>query len=286
MKPAPFSYVRPSSVGEAIEALSATDGEGKLLAGGQSLVPLLAMRLARPTTLIDLNHLCTLEGLTAAEGRVTFGSMTRQRDLIAQSEHPLVAEAVRWIGHAAIRSRGTIGGSLAHADPSAELPAVALATNAVLRVQGPNGDRMIAIDDWFETMLQTTIADDEILVEADLAAPTRWGFAEMARREGDFALVLAAVAEVDSHWRVVIGGVGARPWRCEAAEALLDEHTNPEQVGAAISEAVQDTVETFDDLHASASYRSAMAAHVAGQATTHALSLDRALLSDGTVVAP
>lgn len=277
MKPAPFDYVRPSSVDDAIDALSAAGGDGKVLAGGQSLVPLLSMRLANPATLVDLNDLSALVGVSVADDRVTFGSMTRQRDLMAQREHPLVAEAVRWIGHAAIRSRGTMGGSLAHADPSAELPAVAVATDAVLRVQGPKGERMIAIDDWFETMLQTTIADDEILVEANLAVPSRWGFAEMARREGDFALVLATVAEVDSEWRVVLGGIDAKPWRCEAAEVVLAQHAvdeqanEPERISTMITEAVQDTLHTFDDLHASASYRRAMAAHVAGQATTQAL---------------
>ena len=277
MKPAPFDYVRPSSVDDAIEALRAAGGEGKVLAGGQSLVPLLSMRLANPTTLVDLNDLSALVGISAEDGRVRFGAMTRQSDLMTQEEHPLVAEAVRWIGHAAIRSRGTMGGSLAHADPSAELPAVAVATDAVLRVQGPTGERLIAIDEWFETMLQTSIADDEILIEANLAVPHRWGFAEMARREGDFALVLAAITQVDSEWRVVLGGIDAKPWRCEAAELVLAQHATaapthePERIMQMVTEAVHDTLQTFDDLHASASYRRAMAAHVAGQAISQAL---------------
>lgn len=271
MKPAPFDYLRPETLGEAIEMLASSGDDAKLLAGGQSLVPLLALRLASPATLIDLNRVDELFGVTAVGGRVQFGAMTRHRDLITQDEHALTAEAARWIGHAAIRSRGTIGGSLAHADPSAELPAVAVATAARIDVQGPAGTRTIEAEQFFASMLQTTIAEDEILTAIDMGVPSRWGFAEMARREGDFALVLATVAEIDSRWRVVVGGVGSTPWRCEEAEQLLEQGIEPDRAAAAIAAAVADTVDSFEDLHASTAYRNAMAAHVVGQAVAQAI---------------
>lgn len=271
MKPAPFTMVRPASIAEALDALDGSDGETKALAGGQSLVPLLSMRLATPTTLVDLNTLPDLVGVdSTAVGRVRFGAMTRQSALINSPEHGLIAEAAGWIGHSAIRSRGTLGGSVAHADPSAELPCASLACNAAMTLASADGQRYVDADDFFAGPFQTAIADNELLTAVEFDVPVRWGFQEFARRDGDFALVLAIVAELTDGWRVVIGGVGPAPWRCHAAEAALTGGATSTEVATAVA----DTVEPFDDLHAGADYRRALAAHVAGHAATDALATE------------
>ena len=312
MKPAPFAYVRPATVAEAVESLAAgaaLDGGAKVLAGGQSLVPLLAMRLSAPSLLVDLNVLSGLRGVTA-EGpdAVRIGALTRHADLAAppiavlvapgaaggaqrneidtapvlvapgaaggaqrhdmsagEATVPLLGEAARWIGHTAIRARGTFGGSLAHADPNAEWPAVALACDAELAVVGPAGERVVGADSFFHGLLQTDLADDELLTSARLARPRAWGFTELARRHGDFALVLCVVTELAAGWRVVLGGVAGTPVRCPSAEALLDQgERDPAAVAAAVSAAPE--AEAFSDLHASAAYRRAMAAELTARA--------------------
>ena len=274
MKPAPFAYHRAVSTADAVAALAGAGGEAKLLAGGQSLVPLLAMRLARPALLVDLGAIPGLAGVVEQDGRVTVGAMTRHRDLATQSGHPLAAEAAGWIGHAAIRTRGTIGGSLAHADPNAELPAVAVACDGVLHVEGGAGPRTVPAVDLFEGVFQTALRDDEVLTAVDLRTPGRWGFAELTRRHGDFALVLSVVAEIDGSWRVVLGGVASTPVRCAEAEAALDG-TVPGAAGAEVADAaaaaVESGVRTYDDLHAGARYRLAMAAELTRRAVTSAL---------------
>jgi len=276
VKPAPFAYVRPATVSEAVEALAAggeLDGGAKVLAGGQSLVPLLAMRLAAPSLLVDLNALPGLRGLSvegAADGpeAVRIGALTRHADLLVPGTAPglpLLAEAAGWIGHTAIRARGTFGGSLAHADPNAEWPAVALACDAELAVVGPAGERVVPAAGFFHGLLQTDLADDELLTSARLARPRAWAFTELARRHGDFALVLCAVTELAAGWRVVLGGVAGTPVRCPSAEALLDQgERDPAAVAAAVAAAPE--VEAFGDLHASAAYRRAMAAELTARA--------------------
>ncbi len=280
MKPAPFDYHRATSVADAIAVLAASEGSGKLLAGGQSLVPLLSMRMAQPTVLIDLNGLGDLSALggpgasadgpatDGSTGSVGFGSMMRHSELCRQTAHPLAAEMAGWIAHTAIRCRGTIGGSLAHADPNAECPALALVCDGRITVQGPSGQRRIAAADFFEGMLQTTLADDEILTAIDLALPARWGFAELARRQGDFAVVLAAVAELDDGWRVVVGGVDSTPIRVPAAEAALDSGVD----GAEAGRLVETQIVAYDDIHGGASYRRAMAAELVRRACDMAFS--------------
>lgn len=294
VKPAPFDYACPATIMEALELLGDPDTESKVLAGGQSLVPLLSMRLARPQRLVDVNRIPELTYIQSARDGTHFGAMTRQSDLIRQSDHPLIAHAAGWIGHAAIRSRGTLGGSIVHADPSAELPAVALACNAQAEVatasgpttlqQGPNKNDRVGVDnaitlrtvpapELFEGALQTTLADGDLLTSVSFAVPGRWGFAEMARRQGDFALVLAVVAELADGWRVVVGGVDSTPWRCAEAEAILDRDEEPSL--SAIATAVQDTCPSFDDLHAPADYRRSMAAHHVQQAAADAVGSPR-----------
>lgn len=262
MKCAPFEYARPSSVADAVAALAAADGEGKVLAGGQSLVPVLALRMARPTVLVDVNRIAGLDAVDPADGAVRVGALVRHTALAEQSAHPLLAEAARWIGHTAIRTRGTAGGSLAHADPAAELPAVAVATGATVHVAGPAGVRTVPAAELFDGPLTTTLADDELLTAVDVPLPERWGFAEFARRHGDFALVLAVVAEVAGEWRIALGGTGPVPVRAPAAEALLAGGAGAREVGRAAAAEIRAT----GDLHGTADYRRGLAAELVRRA--------------------
>ncbi|MDA3040307.1 MAG: FAD binding domain-containing protein [Actinomycetota bacterium] len=256
MKPAPFRYERPTTLEEAVSLL-AGDEEAKLIAGGQSLLPLLSLRLARPSVLVDLDGIdeLTAINLDPAGSVVRFGAMVRHHISASQTHHPLVADAAGWIGHTAIRSRGTIGGSLAHADPAAELPAVALALDATMHVLGPRGARSVPASNFFVGTFQTALAADELLVDVDFPIPRRWGFAEVARKHGDFALVLVVAAELQDGWRLVAGGLGGTPIRLTAAEAALDAGVDPAEAGAA----AQSAVDPVAHLHASSAYLAAMA---------------------------
>lgn len=266
MKCAPFVYVRPGSVDEAVQALVDAEGEAKLLAGGQSLVPLLALRMARPAVLVDVNHVPGLAGVHPEDGAVRVGALTRHAALTRQTDHPLLAEAARWIGHTAIRTRGTTGGSIAHADPAAELPVVAVGTGAAVTVAGPAGTRTVAAEELFEGALMTTLADEEMIVEARFPVPTRWGFAEFARRHGDFALVTAVVAEVGCRVRIALGGVGGVPVRGAAGEAVLAAGGSAREAAAAASAQLHPT----GDLHGSAEFRRAIAAEMMRRALAKA----------------
>jgi carbon-monoxide dehydrogenase medium subunit len=264
MKPAPFDYLRPSTVDEAVAALAEaehTGREAKVLAGGQSLVPLLALRMARPDLLVDINRIPGLAGITGAEV-VTVGALTRHSELARQAEHPLLAEAARWIGHPAIRTRGTAAGSLAHADPSAELPVVALACDALASVVGPDGVREIPAADLFAGPLMSSLEDAELIVSVRFRRPARWGFAEFARRHGDFALVTAVVADS----AIALGGVAATPVRSVGGEAALAGGGSVEDVVAAVRAELTPT----GDLHASAEYRLALAGELVRRALAQA----------------
>jgi aerobic carbon-monoxide dehydrogenase medium subunit len=256
MKPAPFDYVRPDSVEQAVGQLAAAEGDGKIIAGGQSLMPLLALRLAQPGILIDINRIPGLAAIRpSAEGDLRVGALTRHRSLAAQRHHPLLAEAARWIGHTAIRTRGTLGGSLAHADPAAELCVVAAAADALALVAGPAGRRTIGINDLFTGALQTSLEDDELIEAVDFPGLGRWGFAEFARRHGDFGLVIAAAAEVRGRMRLALGGVATAPVRPAAAEALLAAGplSNSRIAAAAVAAAAE--IDPAGDIHATAGYR-------------------------------
>ncbi|MCU1375249.1 MAG: molybdopterin dehydrogenase FAD-binding protein [Actinomycetia bacterium] len=212
MKPPPFELLLATSVAEAVEVLAADDG-AKVLAGGQSLVPLLALRLARPTVLVDVNGL-DLDGIAVVDGEVRLGALVRHRHLERQTAVPLLAQAARLIGHPAIRHRGTLGGSLAHADPVAELPAALLALGGSVVVEGPGGRRTIRADQLFEGFLTTSIGPDELLVEVRVPAPgpsTRSAFCEWAPRMGDFAVVGIALVVDDTSARAVACGIDTRP---------------------------------------------------------------------------
>jgi len=231
VKPAPFAYARARSVDEAVALLGEKDA--KLLAGGQSLIASLNMRLSAPALLIDINGIGGLDGIARNGDMVEIGALTRhaaaeRSDVIAQHA-PLIARAMPHIGHVAIRSRGTLGGSIAFADPAAELPACLLALNGEVEVSGPKGKRTIKADDFFKGLFETALGAQDVLTAIRVPAATketRVGFAELARRHGDYAMVgLAASAKVDGKnlkdVRLAFFGVGATPVRAKKAEAAL-----------------------------------------------------------------
>jgi carbon-monoxide dehydrogenase medium subunit len=233
MKLPPVEYEAPTTVAEAIDLLAEQLDEAAVLAGGQSLIPLLALRLARPAVLIDINGIDELSGVWATDGWAAIGATTREyvaeeSEVVADAV-PLLAAALPLIGHEAIRSRGTIGGSLAHADPAAELPAVARALDAEFVVRGPSGMRVIPASQWFEGYLTTSRGPDELLLEVRFPAAvqgTGVSFQEVARRHGDFAIVGLAVSlelsgGVISDARLAFAGVSDVPVRASAAEDLL-----------------------------------------------------------------
>lgn len=274
MKLPEVEYEAPTTVAEAIDLLAKHLDEASVLAGGQSLIPLLALRLARPAVLIDINDIAELSGVSATDGRVAIGAMTR--DYVAEKSGtvaetvPLLAAALPLIGHEAIRSRGTIGGSLAHADPAAELPAVARALDAEFVVRGPSGMRVIPAAQWFEGYLTTSRRPDELLVEVRFPAATPGtgtSFQEVARRHGDFAIVglaasLVLSGEVISDARLAFAGVSDVPVRAAAAEDLLVGERPSAEL---FDEAARRATEGLDppaDLHGPSDYRKTVAATV------------------------
>jgi carbon-monoxide dehydrogenase medium subunit len=268
MKPPRFAYYDPRKPSEVLALLATYTDDAKILAGGQSLVPLLNMRLAQPTHLLDINHLTDLAYIREVDGGLAIGALTRQRDIersqLVRNRCPLLAQAVPFVGHAPIRSRGTIGGSLAHADPAAELPAVLLALGGHIHAESQNGSRQIPAQDFFVSQFQTALAPDELLTEAwfPIAPPgTGAAFIEVSRRHGDFALVGVA-AQLTLHENGTIAGahlallgVAPTPLLPQAAEASL---LNRQPGEAAFAAAAEQTIADLDpdsDLHASAEYR-------------------------------
>jgi len=269
VKPAAFEYFAPATVDQALALLAAHGGEAKPLAGGQSLIPAMNFRLARPRALVDLNRIAELSYIRSAKGGTTIGAMTRQRaveqsDVVTRGA-PLLAEAMPAIAHPQIRNRGTIGGSLAHADPSAELPAVMLALDAAFRARSVTGERTIPASEFFKGMLETALAPDELLVEIGLPPmPDRSGtaFLEVARRHRDSPLVgIAVVVTLDGQGRckaarIALLSVGDGPvLAVEAAKTLTGQVPSAEMVRAAADAAATRDVDPPSDIHASAAYR-------------------------------
>jgi CO/xanthine dehydrogenase FAD-binding subunit len=267
----PFSYHRATDVADAVAALVAADGEGKILAGGQSLVPVLALRMARPDVLVDVNRVPGLADLALHDGVLHAGALVRHTALagpVGRDAHPLAAEAAGWIGHTAIRSRGTLGGSLVHADPAAELPAVLRACGGAVHVTGPGGSRRVDAGALFVGALQSALAEDEMLTGVELPVPDAWGFAEFARRHGDFAVVSVVVARFGARVRVVVGGVAGTPHVVDAGALLdVDEAVGAGQVDA-LAAAAADDVDPVSDLHGSAGYRRALTRELTRRALT------------------
>jgi len=270
MKLPRFEYAAPSTVSEAVALLAAGGGEAKPIAGGQSLVPMLAFRLAAPSLLVDLRKIPDLNRITVAADGVRLGAMVRWRDITDDARlataHPLLQAAVGHVAHYQVRNRGTVGGSLAHADPAAEMPGLALTCDAEIAVTGPAGSRTIAARDFFLGTLTTALAADEIIVEVWLPPwppARRWGFQEFARRRGDFAIAGAALfydsdsgKATNAHVGVI--GVGDRPLRLRAVEAMLNGCAIDEATIARAEDAARASVDPHDDIHASAAYRRAL----------------------------
>jgi CO/xanthine dehydrogenase FAD-binding subunit len=280
VKPPRFDYLAPASVAEALAVLAERGEEAKVLAGGQSLVPLLAFRLVRPGTLVDLNEVAGLDGIRLADGRLVIGAMTRQRAVersaLVRERCPLLAEAMPQIGHVQIRNRGTIGGSLAHADPAAELGAVVAALDGELVLRSARGERVLGPERFFRAYLTTAAEPDELLVEVRLpVVPARTGsaFLEVSRRHGDFALVgVAATVTLDAAGvcagaAIALTGVGPTPVvDRDAARGLVGVRPTAEACEAA-GRAVAARLTPDSDLHAGSDYRK----HLAGVLTRRAL---------------
>jgi carbon-monoxide dehydrogenase medium subunit len=267
VKPADFTLHRPGTVGEALELLARHD-DVKPLAGGQSLMPLLNFRLARPEHLVDLDGLARLAELRRTAKGLTIGAMVRQRQAersaAVAADCPLLAAALPWVAHPPIRNRGTIGGSIAHADPAAELPAVARALDATMRAASVRGTRDIPASEFFRTHLTSTLEPDELLVEVELPrAPVGTGAAylEVSRRHGDFALAGAAVqVTLDAggaieEARICLSGVADAPHRCTESERLVAGGHLHAELARAAGDAAREELRPTGDLHATAAYR-------------------------------
>jgi aerobic carbon-monoxide dehydrogenase medium subunit len=280
MKPPRFDYLAPASLDEALAILGRLGEQAKVLAGGQSLVPLLNFRLARPPHLVDLNEIRGLDGVRVADGRLIIGALTRQRAVetsaLVRAHCPLLAEAMPQIGHVQIRNRGTVGGSLAHADPAAELPAVVAALEGELVLRRASGERVLTPEQFFVSYFTTAADPTELLVEVRLPVilpRTGTAFMEVSRRHGDFALVgVAATVTIDDGGictgsALALTGVGPTPVIArDAARALVGARPTPEAFDDA-GRRVSAGVRPDSDLHASGEYRK----HLAGVLTTRAL---------------
>ena len=282
MKPAAFDYVVAESVDAAVAALAAAEGEAKILAVGQSLVPMLNFRLLRPAVLVDINRIPDLAFIEERADEIAIGALTRHYRLetspVIAKRLPVLSEAMRHVAHVAIRNRGTIGGSLSHADPAAELPMLVLLLDATLHVVSPAGPRTIPARDFFLGPLTVDLAADEMVVRIvipKLPAATGWGFAEVARRSGDFALagIAATLSLRDgaiAQARIAMTGVDETAKRASEAEALLTGcELTPDLIDAAIA-AVRAGVNPPTDLHASADYRRHLVGVLAGRVLTDA----------------
>lgn len=270
MKPAPFRYFAPTTLDEALTLLAEHGSEGKLIAGGQSLVPTMNFRLAQPTVLIDLNNIAELFYIRpAGDGGLRVGAMTRQRtverDQLVAERVPLIHDTMPYIAHTQIRNRGTIGGSLAHADPAAELPAVALALNAQLRLQSQSGERWVAAQDFYLGLFTTALASDEMLVEIafpPMAPRSGWSVQEVARRHGDYAIVgVTASVTIDeqgrcSAARLALLSVGDGPVLAQqASQQLLGERPSQALIEGAAATCASADIDPTADIHASVAYR-------------------------------
>lgn len=287
MKPAAFAYHRPDTIEQALDLLSEHGDEGKILAGGQSLVPAMNFRLAQPAALIDINRVSGLAFLEESPaGGVRIGATTRQRaaeqSALVSGRAPLLHQALPSIAHVQIRNRGTVGGSVAHADPAAELPAVMLALGARMHARSRRGARWIAAEEFFTGLLSTALAPDELLVEIELPpvpAGAGHAFHELARRSGDYAIVGVAAQVVRdpggrvSAARIALLGVGEGPVLARAAAGVLVGQTASAEVVRAAAEALGDDIDPHGDVHATPGYRRHLARVLVGRALADACAL-------------
>ena len=277
MKPPAFDYIAADSIAMAVAALAAAGDDAKIIAGGQSLVPMLNFRMLRPSILVDINRIAGLDVVEETSGAIRAGALTRHYQLetspLVACHLPVLSCAMTHVAHLAIRNRGTIGGSIAHADPAAELPMMALLLDAELRVASASGERTVAARDFFLGALSVDLASGEIITGIELSKlppRTGWGFEEVARRPGDFALAAVAATLTVSDGaikqaRIALTGVGPTVLRAAEAEGLLIGHAlEPDLVSRAI-EAVCATIKPETDLHASSDYRRHLAGVLTGR---------------------
>src|SRR5215471_6754739 len=267
MKPAAFDYVAAETLDEALSALARAGGDGKILAGGQSLVPMLNFRLLRPSILIDINRIRDLGYVDATADVVRIGALTRHHALetspLIKAHLPIMTAAMQHVAHLAVRNRGTIGGSLSHADPAAELPMMAVLLDAKIKIRSLHGRRVAEARCFFTGSLTTDLKDDEIVTDVEfprLLPNTGWAFEEVARRAGDFALAAVGVTMsvrngTADRVRIGMTGVGETPLRASEAEDLLAGKAVDAQALEAAASAIEAAVEPNTDLHASADYR-------------------------------
>jgi carbon-monoxide dehydrogenase medium subunit len=280
MKPVAFDYVCPDSVEEAVAALAAHRGDAKVIAGGQSLMPMLNFRVVRPSLLVDIGRIIELDFLEeTADGGLRIGALTRHHKLetspLVARLFPVISEAMRHVAHVAIRNRGTIGGSLSHADPAAELPMLVKLLDAGIVAQSPAGTRTIPASEFFVGALSSALKEDEIVVRVDvpgLPPSTGWAFEEYARRAGDFALAAVAVLldvedGVIRMARIAMMGVGETPLRIPVAEAMLIGHSLDDPLLRQVVAAACEPLTPNLDLHASPDFRR----HLAGVLTERVL---------------
>jgi CO/xanthine dehydrogenase FAD-binding subunit len=274
MKPARFDYYDPRSLEEALALLDAHPEDGKVLAGGQSLMPLLNMRLARPKIIVDINQIKELNYIRASDGGIAVGAIARQRalqtDSLIAERTPILRESATYIAHPQIRNRGSICGSIAHADPAAELPALALALDAEMTLTSAKAARTIRADGFFQSFFTTALEPNEILTQLRFPAPPKdsaWSILEVSRRHGDFAIVgIVAALALDqdrghiAQARLVYFGVGPTPMRIQDAEKALIGQPLGEAAFVAAGEIARGGIDPSNDIHASAEYRRAVAA--------------------------
>lgn len=284
MKPAQFEYFDPGTLDEALGLLREHGDDAKILAGGQSLVPLMNFRLARPKVIVDVNKVPGLDYVREANGMIQIGAMTRQRTVensaLIKAQCSLLYDATYWVGHLAIRTRGTVGGTIAHADPAAEYPCVLAALEGEVVVTGQGGQKVVKPEDFFVTFLTTSLQPTEMVTEVrfpKVPPGAGWHFMEFSRRHGDFAIVgVAAVIQLDKQRkctgaRIALCGVGGSPFKARTAENMLKGTELTDKVIQAAAEKVGEEVEPEGDLHGSAEYRKHLAKVLTGRTLRKAL---------------
>lgn len=280
MKPAAFDYVRADSVAQAVGALAKAGGDGKIIAGGQSLMPMMNFRLVKPSVLVDINRIPGLDRIELRGSRISLGALVRHRltasDPLISETLPILHQAMKHVAHLTVRNRGTFCGSICHADPAAEMPMMAQLLNAQMHIVSPTGERTVSAKDFFIGALVTALEPDELVTEVEidrLSAGTGWAFEEFARRHGDYALAAVAVtmsrhngAVYDA--RVAVMGVGETAMRVADVEALIEGQEIDEDLVDVAVDALRNVVEPNSDLHASADYRR----HLCGELMRKAIS--------------
>jgi len=283
LKPAAFDYAVPATLAEAVALLAQHGGEAKAISGGQSLMPMLNFRLTSPAMLVDLRRISELHGVDIKPTGTRLGARTRWCDIEKSSAlaaaQPLLCAAIAHVAHYQVRNRGTVGGSIVHADPAAEMPGLSVALDAQLRLVGAKGERMVPAAEFFTGPLSTVIESDEVLVEVLLPAwpaARRWGFQEFARRRGDYALAGAAVwYDLDGNGNIInahvaIIGASDRPRRLPPVESVLNGRKPDAASFAAAAQATSAAVDPMTDVHASAEYRRALAGTMVERALSDA----------------